>query len=313
VLRAARHRLRLGAFIVAAASLSACRGHGGAGAGAAGGDGGAAGEAAGDAGGAANRCGELACLRFATPEQAFEKVLSTDPRVLAVGETHAQKDLPPGVTSSTKRFTERLLPVLARRGASDLVVELWLGNASCKREVKEVAKRQEPVTTTQAATDQNEFIALGDAAKKLGVAPHALVPSCDEYARILDAGSGDIDAMLTMIARLTGDDLEKLTAAHAQDGKLVVAYGGAMHNDLAPRAGFEAWTFGPRLAKATGNRYVELDLVVPEAVKDTDAWRSLPWFKSYDPKMQGPGETLLLFVAPGSYVLVFPRAASASQ
>ena len=42
---------------------------------------------------------------------------------------------------------------------------------------------------------------LGNAAKVLGLDPHVLMPSCDEYAKILDAGAGDIDAMLTELAK----------------------------------------------------------------------------------------------------------------
>ena len=35
------------------------------------------------------------------------------------------------------------------------------------------------------------------------------MPPCDEYAKILDAGMGDVDAMLTMIARTTALKIEE--------------------------------------------------------------------------------------------------------
>ena len=89
---------------------------------------------------------------------------------------------------------------------------------------------------------------------------------------------------------------------------MLVAYGGAMHNDLAPRPGHEAWSFGPAMAKSTGDRYVELDLIVPEAIKDTDVWRALPWYAHFDASAHRD-HTLLITVAPSSYVLVFPRGA----
>ena len=72
----------------------------------------------------------------------------------------------------------------------------------------------------------------------------------------------------------------KLTVLHAtlpderSPDRLVVAYGGAMHNDLLPREGRADFSFGPSLAEATGGQYVELDLVIPEQIKDTDAWRA---------------------------------------
>ena len=199
--------------------------------------------------------------------------------------------------------------------ASDLVLELWLGNSRCQKQVKKVAKKQQAVTKHQAKSDQNEFIALGTAAKQLGIQPHALRPSCKEYDRILKAGPANVEQMLEMIARLSGDDLTKLAQRNekaGKDAKLVVAYGGAMHNDLYPRKGLEQWSFGKRVAKATGQRYAALDLIVPEFVKDTEAWRSLPWFP-YFQRGKYPGKTLLFHPGPGSWVLVFPAKSADSD
>ncbi len=259
------------------------------------------------------RCGALECESFETPEAAFARVLGDKPRVLAIGETHAQKEADGGsVPSSTKRFSDAFIPLLAGR-ASDLVLELWIANGSCGKAEKAVAAAQKPVTESQAPTNQNEFIALGDVAKKSGIRPHALIPSCDEYARILDAGGGDIDTMLSMIARLTARDLELLLGSRADAGPdaMLLAYGGAMHNDLVPRPGREAWSFGPAIEKATSGRYVEVDLIVPEAIKDTDAWRSLPWYAHFDDTAQrivSQHRTLLITLRPRSYVLVFPKS-----
>ncbi len=248
----------------------------------------------------------MPCAVLASPAEAFAKVLAENPRVLAVGETHAQKDVE-NVTSATKRFTDGLLPALGGR-ASDLVIELWVGNPACVKKVEKVQKQQKDVTATQAPTNQNEFMLLGDAAKKLGVMPHALVPGCDEYERILDAGGGDIDAMLSMIARLTARDVGALLDKSGDDAsasRMIVAYGGAMHNDAAPRPGHEAWSFGPALVAKTGGRYVELDLIVPELVKDTDAWRAQPWYPHYRKEAHSK-ETLLFTTGPRSFALVFP-------
>jgi hypothetical protein len=247
-------------------------------------------------------CGEMPCSLFDTPAAAFEAVLATKPVVLAVGETHAPKDA--AVTSTTKRFTETMLPKLRGR-ATDLVLELWVANGSCGKQEKQAQKQQSDITASQAATNQNEFIALGDAAKKASIQPHVLVPGCDEYARILDAGAGDVDAMLGMIARLTARDLTALLAKRKDDA-LLVAYGGAMHNDVAPRKGREAWSFGPEIDAATKQRYVELDLIVPEYVKDTEAWRAQPWYPHWD-RAKHAESAVLFEMGPRSYALVFPR------
>ncbi len=255
-------------------------------------------------------CGGLGCRLYDTPAQALSAILAEKPLVLAVGETHAQRGSE-GVESATKRFTDQLLPMLKGR-ASDLVLELWLGNARCQKQVKKVQKKQKVVTKHQAKTDQNEFIALGTAAKKLGIQPHALRPSCKEYDKILKAGPNDIEQMLDMIARLTGNDLVTLAKRNEKAGtdeKLVIAYGGAMHNDLYPQKGLEQWSFGKRVDKATGGRYAALDLIVPEFVKDTKAWQSLPWYP-YFHRGQYPGKTRLYHPGKGSWVLVFPASSA---
>src|SRR5690606_22154629 len=113
-------------------------------------------------------------------------------------EAHAQRGSE-GIPSATRRFAEQLLPRLAGR-ATDLVIELWVAAGHCGKVEREVAKRQEPVTQNQRADNQSEFMALGHRAKALGIAPHALVPTCDEYQEIAGAGAGDIDRMLQMIA-----------------------------------------------------------------------------------------------------------------
>jgi hypothetical protein len=253
-------------------------------------------------------CGELGCLTFATPRAAFEHALSKNPRLIALGESHAQKDAPK-VKSTTRRFAEELLPGLQGR-ASDLVIELLTTNGSCGGAVeKDVAERQKPVTEPQAATNQNQYVTLGAVAKKLGIAPHALVPECDELKAVTQAGECDIERMLVLIADVTVRETEKLVKS-SDPKRAIVLYGGALHNDLAPRAGREAWSYGPRLTERVSGSYVEIDLIVPDFVKPTPLWQSLPWYTPYVALPPGP-ETILYEPSPSSYVLIFPRSAPA--
>jgi hypothetical protein len=248
-------------------------------------------------------CGD-GCKAFPTTEAAFDFVLAERPRVLAIGEAHAQSG-GPGGASSTKRFMDQLLPRLAPR-ASDLVIELWLANGSCGKVEQKVQKQQQAVTAPQAATNQNEFVELGHRAKAAGIMPHALVPSCEQYQKISSAGPNDVAEMLAMIKTVTQHDVETLLAQRGPD-RLVVAYGGAMHNDLVPREGRQDFSFGPELKATTSDRYVELDLVIPEQIKDTEAWRSLPWYGHYSAENAG-NEALLYSWAPHAYALFFPKA-----
>ena len=254
-------------------------------------------------------CGELACKAFPTAGEAFDFALADSPRVLAIGEAHAQSD-GPATASSTRRFMDGLLPRLAPR-ASDLVIELWLANGSCGKVEQKVAQQQTEVTKPQAASNQNEFVELGHRAKAAGIMPHALVPSCEQYEKIANAGAADIEQMLVMLKTVTARDVTQLLAKRGPE-RLVVAYGGAMHNDLVPREGRADFSFGPELAKATAGRYVELDLVIPEQIKDTEAWRALPWYPHYSKSSAGT-DAYLLSWAPHAYVLIFPREPAAAE
>jgi hypothetical protein len=252
-------------------------------------------------------CGALGCRLFDTPEDALAAVLAAKPLVLGIGEAHAQKGME-GIDSAARRFTERFLPALRER-ASDLVVELMLPPKGCKPAEQEVRTKQKEVTAHQAESNQSEYVTMGDAARKLGVVPDALRPSCADLEAVARAGDGSIPTMLETIARLAGGKARELLARNRKLGveKMVVLYGGALHNDVTPRPERASWSFGPDLTQATGGRYVELDVFVPEAIQDTDSWKAMPWYPHYDRAAHG-GATALFQTGPASFVLIFPRS-----
>jgi hypothetical protein len=247
-------------------------------------------------------CGNQ-CLAFTSSEEAFDYVLARGPRILAVGEAHAQKGTE-AIESATRRFGERLLPRLQGR-ASDLVIELMIASGKCGNTEQKVREQQRPVTRNQTATAQNEFVTLGHRAKALGIQPHPLTPSCEEYGAVTRAGQADVAVLLETVARVTARQAKALLG----NGKsaMVVTYGGAIHNDVAPRAGRESWSFGPELSGPIQGAYVELDLIVPEYVKDTEAWRAMPWYDAFSKAPTSPAARLIT-TGPASYVLIFPNA-----
>ncbi|HYQ04212.1 MAG TPA: hypothetical protein VER96_36320 [Polyangiaceae bacterium] len=248
-------------------------------------------------------CGKVDCLAFATPQAAFEYVLSSKPRVLALGEAHAQAGTT-GIQSSTRRFAEQLMPLLAGK-AKHIVIELLVANCSAKT-VERTAKTQAPVTEHQAKGNQNEFLTLGKVAQRMNIEPQALAPSCAEYDAAAAEGEDGVARLLTLVAQQTESSVEALLAKPETSGEPILTYGGALHNDLSPRPGQESWSFGPQLARATHDRYIELDLIVPEFVKDTDAWRTMPWFPAFD-REHLSDETLLYRPSANSYALIFPK------
>jgi len=251
-------------------------------------------------------CGPLQCQRFKTGAEAFSAILERDrPLILSIGETHAQKGSE-NVQSTTSRFTQDLLPKLEGR-ASSLILELWVRDGSCGKKEEKVEKEQKQITKTQADSNPNEFQVLGEKSKALGIVPFILRPTCAEYDQIIKAGDDAVMEMLGMITRNMRDKADKLFAETDKKakGKMVVTYGGAMHNDMAPQPGREAWSFAKDLDKTAGGHYVELDLIVPEFIKDTESWKGLPWYAAYDRSSMGDS-AILVEMAPRSYALVFP-------
>lgn len=240
---------------------------------------------------------------FPSASAALEAVLTrTHPRILAFGEVHAPRDA--HVPSAAARVRTELLPQLAPRSAA-LVVEAW-EPSNCNRAVEaKIAKTNQEVTQNQAKTNTNEYLALAEDAKARGMVPLPLRPTCEESAKVADAGAADLVTMLETVTQVAE---RTLTSAFEKTGpdKLTLYYGGALHNDLHPSAERASWSFGPALARRSDGGFVELDLVVPEFIKDTEVWKSLPWRSSYD--VARDGATVQLLSRNGkSFVLVFAR------
>lgn len=256
-------------------------------------------------------CGPFECERFTTGSAALARVLADRPVALGIGEAHALAGSE-GVLSTTRRFADELLPSLAGR-SSHLVVELINPDARCERATREVREIQKPVTAPQSAQNQNDYVELGRRARELGIEPFVLSPQCDEFRAIADAGDAAVDVMLQTIARVTSRMLRAALAKNQAAGRaaLVIGYGGLLHNDIEPSGAKERWSYGPELAKFTGGRYVELDLIVREFIKDSDVWRALPWYSHFEPG-RFDDQWLLMRTAPQRYVLFFPRSSAAT-
>jgi hypothetical protein len=234
-------------------------------------------------------------------------VLADAPVALGIGEAHALAGAE-HLSSTARRFSEELLPSLAGR-ASHLVVELLNPAPSCAAATREVRRAQEPVTARQSKQNQSDYVELGTHARALGIEPFVLSPTCDELNAIATAGSGAIGAMLTTIARVTSRMLRGALVKNQAAGRvaLVIGYGGALHNDIAPSPEKLGWSYGPDLVAFTGGRYVELDLIVREFIKDTAAWRALPWYAHFDPA-RGESRWLVMRTGAQRYALFFPKS-----
>jgi len=256
-------------------------------------------------------CGALDCRRFDDAATAFRYVLGQAPVALGIGEAHARAGSE-AVPTTAARFSEQLLPVLAGR-ASHLIVELLSPNPECPSAARPLAEAQKPVTLPQSRQNKNDYVELGSRARALGIEPFILTPTCDEFRAIENAGDDAIVRTLSTIASITSRMLRKALVQNRNQGldQLVLAYGGALHNDLSSaehqskttRASF---SYGAGLNDFTGGRYLALDLIVREFIVDNAVWRALPWYGHFDPETD-PDSSILLMTSPQSYVLFFPK------
>ncbi|MEO8179128.1 MAG: hypothetical protein ABI895_09870 [Deltaproteobacteria bacterium] len=253
-------------------------------------------------------CGALDCRRFDDAASALRYVLRGAPLVLGIGEAHApagSEDLP----TTAARFSDQLLPVLQGR-ASHLIVELLTPNRQCPRAAAPVEQAQKPVIAAQSRQNQSDYLTLGVRARALGIEPFVLTPSCEEFRAIKQAGDDAILATLSTIATITTRMAKGALLQNSKAGndRMVVAYGGALHNDLGPSDTRASFRYGDVLNDFTAGRYIALDLIVRELIKDNAAWRALPWYGKLDPT-SAPQSCILLSPSPQSYVLFFPGAA----
>jgi hypothetical protein len=233
-------------------------------------------------------------------------LLQEKPRVIGFGEAHAPANFQGA--STVKRFSEQILPTFSE-GASYLLIEILAPPASgCDEEKKEAQKESDNITQGQSKNNQNEYLTLGTQARHQGVVPDILRASCDDMKQIASP-EGGVLAYMETIGRLFGRDIDARLSQTKKGRPFVIAYGGALHNDAAPRAGRESWSYGPNVLEVSQGAYLEIDLVVPELISDSDSWRSFPWYTAYQ-ALPHKEKTLLMKWGENSYTLFFAPASA---
>jgi len=236
--------------------------------------------------------------------EAAQAILKRAPLIVGFGEYHEKKGAAK-VPSAIKRFTHLLLPQLAPR-VSDLVVETWVTEGSCGAQEKKVVKRVEK-TTQRPESTENEVVTLLQRAKALKVEPHILKVSCKDYKELLAADQVDYEKLLGLITRQLRDAATRLFAKRAAADRMIALYGGALHNDVTPTAGLEAFSYAAALTKLAGGRYLEVDLYVPEYIERDKELRKQAWFPLFQ-KQASRSKLLLIERGPRSLILIFPRS-----
>jgi hypothetical protein len=272
---------------------------------------------------------DAAVSTYPSAAAAVQALLAGNPRVVAFGEYHQQKKTA-RIPSALRHFTREILPALHTVGATDLVVETWITTGSCGEVERKAVARVDKATQRPASTE-NEVVTLLRQAKESGIEPRILQVACKDYQAVFASSRLDYDRLL----RLTRDQLETQIRAALQrpSSRLVVSYGGAIHNDLRPSndltwepskgshalprryAAGEAgglptrlapYAFGDVIARAVDGKYLEIDLYVPEYIEKDASIRREPWYQQYL-RAYRPKLVVVVPRGPGSYALIFPR------
>jgi hypothetical protein len=157
-------------------------------------------------------------------------------------------------------------------------------------------------------------MAMGTAARALGIVPDLLRPSCNDFDAVTKAtGAASVPVMLEMIARLTTSQVKGLLARSDHDAeKAIVVYGGALHGDPDPPPARAAWSFAAELAPVVKGRYVAVQLFVPEYITDDDSWKSFVWYEHFE-KRAHPEKVTMFHPRPDAYVIIFAASAAAPK
>jgi hypothetical protein len=250
--------------------------------------------------------------RVADVGAAIREILAADhPRVIGFGEIHSRTDRA-HVESSLAHFTAQVLPVLQDQ-LSDLVLETWIVDPHCGKQATTATAAVESTMRRPAAT-KSELGRLVDRARAAGIQPHAMRMTCADYARVAPAGKPvAVEVMLDLVTRELGRIAIEAVVhrdRHHAARRLVATYGGALHNDLYPADGVAPWSFAARVDGATGGRYVEVDLYVPELARADAMSQKQPWFPLLGEA--GPDHVVVIERGPRSYIVLLPTTPGAA-
>jgi hypothetical protein len=239
---------------------------------------------------------------------ALAAIVPGDARVIGFGELHARTDRAQ-VRSSLARFTSDALPALADR-ISDLIVETWIADPHCGSAAVE-ASAKVTVTARRPVETKSEIGQLADAARAKGIQPHAMRVGCDDYAKIAPQGKEvDIEAMLTLTTRELTRIATEAVVHRDREPKhrpWIAIYGGALHNDRFPEPAVAEWSYAAKVDAVTKDKFVEIDLIVPELADADDASKKQPWYA-----LAARADTAHVQVwkrGERSFVVILPRTA----
>lgn len=242
---------------------------------------------------------------FDSPADAMKAIMEVEPQIIGFGEYHKLTSSA-NVQSALSRFADEILDVVGPKTAH-LVLETWSVDPSCGKKGKAVTKQVQE-TIQRPKEVESEMQKLMRRSKEHGMSGSILNFTCKEFGGLLRKGPGgpglDTEKLLETVSRKLGEDA--LTAwTKKESDKMVLVYGGATHNNLSPYPGLESWSYAQELAEKSKARFVEVDLYVPELVKDDTLLSQEAWFPLL--KEARPRQVILIRRDQSSYIILMRK------
>jgi hypothetical protein len=237
---------------------------------------------------------------------AFDEILGDRPRVLGIGELHLRTDRTGPTTSALARFTAEVMPSIGPQ-VSDLVIETWVVDPACK--TGGAATQRVEAAMKRPESTKSEIGGLIGIIKQNGIKAHVMRLSCDDLATVAPPSGVEAEKLLDVVTRELGRvarSAVRYRDEHAEARPLIVVYGGALHNDLHPFETTAQWSYAGAVDEATGGRFVEVDLYLPELIEGQALYESEDWYPLV--AKTPPGKVLLVQRAPHSWLAVLPRS-----
>jgi hypothetical protein len=244
---------------------------------------------------------EIPHREYRTARDAVAAILAdeTSVKVYAIGEYHPTRAAV-ARQSPLARFTGEIVQLLEPR-AQHLIVEAWLDD-TCRSRDAEAIQMQVLRVTNRTPTQASDLQALIATSQGMQMHTQGLPMTCIEHSSVLD-GRGRVDflRLLLLVTEKLGDAARALIS----QGRDVIVYGGALHNDLYPQWPLEELSYAKLLDDDLGGGAVlEIDLVVPEIVAPMAMVRREPWFPLLG--RAAPDRVVVWARGPGSYVVILP-------
>lgn len=246
--------------------------------------------------------------KFDLPKEALARALESRPRVIGFGEYHEQAG-GPDVVPPMARFTLGMLDTIAPF-TSDLVFETWIADRRCGKKqvrVNKTVKKQMKRPVHQETT----MMKLLKKARKLRIQPHRLQFSCKEYKSLLDKKTKRVvyPNLLRLITKKLGETTEKILAVHKKKKykrKVIAIYGGAFHNEKHTYDQYAQISYVKAVEKATGGKYVEIDVFVPEIIKGNKRLSKEKFYPLFE-QLASDKKVLLIERGDKSFIMIMRR------